>query len=618
MTDRAPSATRAVRARRRRRRPAHRYTAALAQEIELRWQECWDADGTFEAPNPAGPLADPDGVAERGPTSCSCSTCSRTRRAPASTSATRSASSAPTSTPATSGWPGATCCTRWASTRSACRPSSTPCRPAQHPADHDRRRTSPPTAASMRRLGLSHDRRRVDRHDRPGVLPLDAVDLLPDLRLAGTTPTPSARTAASAGPARSASCVAEFDAGTARAARRARVVDAVADRAAPTSIDGHRLAYVVRRAGQLVPGPGHRRRQRGGHRRRSQRPRQLPGVQAQHAPVDDAHHRLRRPPDRRPRPPRLDRLDEDDAAQLDRPLARAPMVDFDSPAGPITVFTTRPDTLFGATFMVLAPGAPAGRRPDDVATHGRRPSPSTSARPRRRKDIDRQDEDRQKTGVFTGSYATNPVTGQDVPIWIADYVLMGYGTGAIMAVPCGDQRDFEFARSLRARHPGHPAAARRVVRGARHRADARHPRAGRRRSSATRRTSTRPTTGSTSTASTSVDEGIAATNDWLEEHGHGEATITYKLRDWLFSRQRYWGEPFPIVYDERRASPRRCPTSMLPRRRCPRPTASRPRTFDPDDEFSDPESPLDRLDVVGRRRARPRRRAAARTAATPT
>ena len=91
-----------------------------------------------------------------------------------------------------------------------------------------------------------------------------------------------------------------------------------------------------------------------------------------------------------------------------------------------------------------------------------------------RKDVDRQDDNRDKTGVFTGSYATNPVTGQDIPIWIADYVLMGYGTGAIMAVPCGDQRDFEFARVVRPRHPGHPAAARRVVRGARHRADAGH------------------------------------------------------------------------------------------------------------------------------------------------
>ena len=119
-------------------------------------------------------------------------------------------------------------------------------------------------------------------------------------------------------------------------------------------------------------------------------------------------------------------------------------VDFASPAGPITVFTTRPDTLFGATFMVLAPEHPlvadltTGDEAAAVLAYKRQAEA--------RKDVDRQDENRAKTGVFTGSYATNPVTGQDVPVWVADYVLMGYGTGAIMAVPCGDQRDFEFAR----------------------------------------------------------------------------------------------------------------------------------------------------------------------------
>ena len=108
------------------------------------------------------------------------------------------------------------------------------------------------------------------------------------------------------------------------------------------------------------------------------------------------------------------------------------------------MFTTRPDTLFGATFMVLAPEHPLVA---DLTTSEEAPAVLEYRRQAAaRKDVDRQDENRQKTGVFTGSYATNPVTGQDIPIWIADYVLMGYGTGAIMAVPCGDQRDFEFAR----------------------------------------------------------------------------------------------------------------------------------------------------------------------------
>ena len=119
-------------------------------------------------------------------------------------------------------------------------------------------------------------------------------------------------------------------------------------------------------------------------------------------------------------------------------------VDFASPAGPITVFTTRPDTLFGATFMVLAPEHPLV---PDLTTSEEAPAVLDYRRQAAaRQDVDRQDDNRLKTGVFTGSYATNPVTGQDIPIWIADYVLMGYGTGAIMAVPSGDQRDFEFAR----------------------------------------------------------------------------------------------------------------------------------------------------------------------------
>ena len=144
----------------------------------------------------------------------------------------------------------------------------------------------------------------------------------------------------------------------------------------------------------------------------------------------------------------LDRLDWTDALKTMQRnwigRSTGARIDFDSPAGPISVFTTRPDTLFGATFMVLAPEHPLvpdlttsaaggrGRRvPQGRRRPPRRPSGSTRSAP--------------SPGVFTGSYATNPATGDDIPIWIADYVLMGYGTGAIMAVPCGDQRDFEFA-----------------------------------------------------------------------------------------------------------------------------------------------------------------------------
>ncbi|MGA0813925.1 MAG: leucine--tRNA ligase, partial [Ilumatobacteraceae bacterium] len=265
-------------------------------------------------------------------------------------------------------------------------------------------------------------------------------------------------------------------------------------------------------------------------------------------------------------------------------------VDFASPAGPLTVFTTRPDTLFGATFMVLAPEHPAVEAlttPDQaeaVADYRR----AAAAK----KDVDRQDESREKTGVFTGSTATNPVTGEEIPVWIADYVLMGYGTGAIMAVPCGDQRDFEFARRFSLPIPAiqHPPAEWFEARDIAPSLDtATWPEAF---------VGDAPYVNSSNASldldgTTSVADGVATVNAWLSANGHGEATVTYKLRDWLFSRQRYWGEPFPVVYDAD-GNPHTLPDEMLPVL-LPETDSFSPRTFDADDEFSDPESPLDRL-----------------------
>jgi leucyl-tRNA synthetase len=254
------------------------------------------------------------------------------------------------------------------------------------------------------------------------------------------------------------------------------------------------------------------------------------------------------------------------------------------------VFTTRPDTLFGATFMVLAPEHPAVEAlttPDQaeaVADYRR----AAAAK----KDVDRQDESREKTGVFTGSTATNPVTGEEIPVWIADYVLMGYGTGAIMAVPCGDQRDFEFARRFSLPIPAiqHPPAEWFEARDIEPSLDtATWPEAF---------VGDAPYVNSSNASldldgTTSVADGVATVNAWLSANGHGEATVTYKLRDWLFSRQRYWGEPFPVVYDAD-GNPRTLPDEMLPVL-LPETDSFSPRTFDADDEFSDPESPLDRL-----------------------
>ena len=265
-------------------------------------------------------------------------------------------------------------------------------------------------------------------------------------------------------------------------------------------------------------------------------------------------------------------------------------VDFASPAGPLTVFTTRPDTLFGATFMVLAPEHPAVEAlttPDQaqaVADYRR----AAAAK----KDVDRQDDTREKTGVFTGSTATNPVTGEEIPVWIADYVLMGYGTGAIMAVPCGDQRDFEFARRFSLPIPAiqQPPAEWFEARDIAPSLDtATWPEAF---------VGDAPYVNSSNASldldgTTSVADGVATVNAWLSANGHGEATVTYKLRDWLFSRQRYWGEPFPVVYDAD-GNPHTLPDHMLPVL-LPETDSFSPRTFDADDEFSDPESPLDRL-----------------------
>ena len=265
-------------------------------------------------------------------------------------------------------------------------------------------------------------------------------------------------------------------------------------------------------------------------------------------------------------------------------------VHFPSPAGDITVFTTRPDTLFGASFMVLSPEHPFV----DTLTVADRAEAVADYRTQagKKKDFERQDDTREKTGVFTGSYATNPVNGEQIPVWIADYVLMGYGTGAIMAVPCGDERDFEFARKF-----GLPIPAIQQPSDAWFEAQGIEP---------TLDTSQWPVAyvGDAPYVQSANDEldlngvdnkadGIEQTNAWLEAHGAGTATVNYKLRDWLFSRQRYWGEPFPIVYDVD-GRPHTLPDDMLPVL-LPETESFSPRTFDADDEFSNPESPLDRL-----------------------
>ncbi|MBO0855839.1 MAG: leucine--tRNA ligase [Nocardia sp.] len=261
--------------------------------------------------------------------------------------------------------------------------------------------------------------------------------------------------------------------------------------------------------------------------------------------------------------------------------SRGAQVIFDAHAGPIEVFTTRPDTLFGASYVVLAPEHelvdrltatqwPEGVDPrwvNDSAT----PAEAVAAYRKSiaaKSDLERQ-ENKEKTGVFLGVYATNPVNGARLPIFIADYVLSGYGTGAIMAVPGHDQRDWEFATAF-----GLPI--------------------------------TEVISGGDITEAAYAGDGTLVNSDYLngldieaakstvierlEADGHGRGTIQYRLRDWLFARQRYWGEPFPLVYDED-GTAHPLPESMLPVR-LPEVADFAPVTFDPDDADSEPSPPL--------------------------
>ncbi|WP_210602358.1 leucine--tRNA ligase [Brevibacterium oceani] len=255
----------------------------------------------------------------------------------------------------------------------------------------------------------------------------------------------------------------------------------------------------------------------------------------------------------------------------------------------VEVYTTRPDTLFGATYLVLSPEHPqvasltaaSWDESTPESWRGGQPTPAEAIAAYQRAaaaktDADRQ-QSREKTGIFTGSYASNPATGAQVPIFVADYVLMGYGAGAIMAVPGEDARDWDFAKAF-----GLPYI-RTVQPPADHDEDT-------------------PFTGTgamINSANAEIDiNGLdieaakAAVTTWLKDKGLATESTQYRLRDWLFSRQRYWGEPFPIVYDEN-GTPIALPDEMLPVQ-LPEVDDFAPRTYAPDDADSRPEPALSR------------------------
>jgi len=209
----------------------------------------------------------------------------------------------------------------------------------------------------------------------------------------------------------------------------------------------------------------------------------------------------------------------------------------------IRVFTTRPDTLFGSTYMVLAP---EHELVADLTTEDKDEEVRAYIRAAALKsDLDRTDLAKEKTGVFTGSYAINPVNNKKIPVWVADYVLTGYGTGAIMAVPAHDTRDFEFARKfeLTIRCIMDPEGTGDELRHQVLQCEAPWTEDGKFINSS-------DTVTGLSIDGMNKEEGIATVNAWLEERSLGKAAVTYKLRDWLFSRQRYWGEPFPVIHWE--------------------------------------------------------------------
>ena len=565
----------------------YRYTAELAERIELSWQDRWQSEGTFHAPNPAGPWADPEGVAGRQKLFV------------------LDMFPYPSGAGLHVGHPlGYIATDVYARFQRMTGKNVLHClgydafglpaeqyavQTGQHP-----RKTTEDNMVTMkrqlRRLGLGHDDRRTiatidedfyrwtqwiflqifnswyDESAEGGRGRARPISELEALLESGERPTPDGRPWSE----------------LSKAERRA-------------VIDDERLAYTSEAPVNWCPGLGtvlaneevtaDGRSERGNFPvfKRSLSQWMMRITKYSDRLVDD-----------------LERLDWPEPVKLmqrnwigrshgAKVFFPAPLVD--GTEAQVEVFTTRPDTLFGATFMVLAPEhplvdslVPQGDWPQGTREAwtggGATPAEAVAAyrlAASRKSDVERQSEGKDKTGVFTGAFATNPVNGAQVPVFIADYVLMGYGTGAIMAVPGQDVRDWEFAakfdlpvvRTVQPT-PGHPEDQAFTGDGV----------------------AINSANAEISLDGMHVAEAKATMIDWLQDKGFGEQTITYKLRDWLFSRQRYWGEPFPIVYDEDGAAIG-LPESMLPLELPDVPDYS-PKTFAPDDAQSTPEPPLSR------------------------
>ena len=562
--------------------PPHRYTAALAGQIELAWQDRWQKEGTFRAPNPSGPLSEGfEKVADRP------------KLFVLDMFPYPSGAGLHVGHPL--GYIGTDVYGRYM-------------RMAGHnvlhtlgydafglPAEqyavqtgtHPRVTTEANIeiiSAQLRRIGLAHDDRRGVATTDTGFYRWTQWIFLQIFNAWYDTAADKARPIAEL-EAELAAGARQPDQGTNPSGKAWAELDEVERRRV---VDAHRLAYLHEAPVNWCPGLG-------------------TVLANEEVTADGRSERGNFPVFRRPMKQwkmritayadrlldDLDGLEWSESIKLMQRnwIGRSQGAEVTFPTGdstePIRVFTTRPDTLFGATYMVLAPEHPlvddlvAAEWPAEVdlrwtggAATPRDAVEAYRAQAARKSEIDRQADAREKTGVFLGASATNPVNGAQIPIFVADYVLMGYGTGAIMAVPAQDARDWDFATAF-----GLPIV--RTVQppegweGDAYLGDG-------------------PAINSSFLDGLHIADAKAAISDWLEANGHGTRTITYKLRDWLFSRQRYWGEPFPIVFDEHDL-PRAVPEDELPVL-LPEVDDYSPRTFPIDDVTSDPEPPLGRAD----------------------
>ncbi len=557
-------------------KPRFRYNAAFADTIEVKWQDHWDANGTFEAPNPAGPLAEPDKVA------------GRPKLFVLDMFPYPSGAGLHVGHPL--GYIGTDVFARYKRMTGYNVLHSLGYDSFGLPAEqhaiatgiHPRVNTDSNIAnmrRQLRRLGLGHDARRSISTTDEGYYRWTQWIFL---QIFGSWYDETKQKARPI-----ADLEAEFASG-ARATPDGRAWASLSRNEQRKIVDSHRLVYLTEAPVNWCPGLGtilaneevtaEGRSDIGNFPvfKRNMRQWMMRITAYADRLIDD-----------------LDRLDWPEPIKLMQRnwigRSEGARVRFPSPAGDIEVFTTRPDTLFGATFMVLSPEHPLVAQLTTDARRGAVDAYRTQAAAK--KDDERADDSREKTGVFTGSFATNPVTGGQVPVWVADYVLMGYGTGAIMAVPSGDERDFAFARKYDL-----PIVA--TQRPPQEWFDNHGIEAGLDCSTwPDAFVGDGPYVNSKNEAIslesfTTVAEAKSAMNAWLESQGKGTAAITYKLRDWLFARQRYWGEPFPIVFDDD-GNPHAVPDNQLPVL-LPELADFKPQGLDPNDAVSEPIPPLAR------------------------